>query len=566
MRLKPEADAQGFIDKLQPLFKKYQPDNDNEFYTQALTDIHLKSNLKWELSANGDYSYIRILATIAFFTVLLAAINYINLVTAQSSRRAKEVGIRKVSGAVKGSLIRQFLLESIMMAIIATIVSLAVAESILPAFEGLFNSTLSFLDTGNTRVLLMVVGIGLSTGLLAGLYPAFYLSAFQPVKVLKTSASGSSGDTFLRKGLVTFQFIISTVLIIGAFVISSQIDFIKNKKLGFEKENILLINNARNLSTREALLTEIKRVTGVVNAGAANGVLGGQNWTTIAQAKGNTNSLLLNFLTADHDFLDVMGVHFLEGRNFSRDNKADTLGLILNETAVKQLGIKPPAIGSAVNLGSEEEPFYYDVTGVIDDFHFTSFHEPIKPFGFFLDGQNANTLFVKIDDRNLQESLDQIRKLWTTHVADRPFEFSFQDEQVNKLYSSEVKFQKLFSIFTYVAIIIACLGVFGLSAYTAQRRTKEIGIRKVLGATVFGVTGLLSKEFLKLVLLAVVLAVPIAWYGMEEWLQNFSYRIELKPWMFLISGFVAIFIAMITVSFQSVKAGLANPVNSLRNE
>ena len=566
VRLKPGADAQGFIDKLQPLFKKYQPDNDNEFYTQALTDIHLKSNLKWELSANGDYSYIRILATIALFTILLAAINYINLVTAQSSRRAKEVGIRKVSGAVKGSLIRQFLLESLMMSVVATAISLAIAESVLPAFKDLFNSTLSFRDPKNLTILLTVFAVGISTGLLAGLYPAFYLSAFQPVKVLKGSVTGIRSDALLRKGLVTFQFIISTVLIIGAFVISSQIDFIKNKKLGFDKDNVLLINNARNLSNRDALLTEIKRVAGVANAGAANGVLGGQNWTTNARAKGKTNSLLLNFLSADHDFLDVMGVHFREGRNFSRDNKADTLGLVLNETAVKQLGIPQPVIGSAVNFGTEEEPFYYYVIGVIDDFHFTSFHEPIKPFGFFLGSENANILFVKINPGNLQASLDQIRNLWSSYVADRPFEFTFHDEQVAKLYASEEKFQELFSIFTYVAIIIACLGVFGLSAYTAQRRTKEIGIRKVLGATVFGVTRLLSKEFFKLVLIAVVIAVPVAWYGMEEWLQNFSYRIELKPWMFLISGFVAIFIAMITVSFQSIKAGLANPVNSLRNE
>lgn len=567
VRLHPQTDVEAFKSKLQPLYKKYRPEGQAQYYAQALTDIYLKSNLKWELSANGDYSYILILATIALFTILLAAINYINLVTAQSSKRAKEVGIRKVSGAMKNSLVVQFLFESLIMATVATVISIALVEAMLPAFSDLFNSTLSFFDPQNYFVLWIVLGVGLATGLVAGIYPAFYLSSFQPVRVLKGSLSGFSGDTFLRKGLVTFQFVVSTVLIIGTFVISSQVNFVKNKKLGFGKENILLIHNAGYLKNYNAVLSEIRQTPGILDAGAADGILGGQNWTTSVQAKGKENGLLLNFLSTDYEFLKVMDVDFLDGRNFSRDTQADSTAVILNETAVAQLGLtKEEAIGSLINGGSEEDPFYYTVIGVIKDFHFTSFHEPIKPFGFFLIESRVNRLFVKINGENLSESIAKIQRVWESLIPERPFEFTFQDEQVDKLYASEVKFQTLFSSFTYVAIIIACLGLFGLSAYTAQQRTKEIGIRKVLGASVLGVTQLLSKEFLILVLIAVAVSIPIAWYVMSEWLRNFAYHIELSVWMFIVSGIAAIMIALLTVSFQSIKAALANPVDSLRNE
>jgi putative ABC transport system permease protein len=566
VRLKPGTRSDAFLSKLQPLFKKYQPDNTNEFYGQPLTDIHLKSNLKWELSTNGDFNYIRILGIIALFTIVLAAINYINLVTAQSARRAKEVGVRKVSGALRSSLVNQFLFESLILATAATAISLAIVESLLPAFHNLFNSTLSLFDAQNLRVLWLVIAVGLATGILAGLYPAFYLSSFQPLKVLKGSLTGFGGDALFRKGLVTFQFFISTVLIIGTFVISSQINFVRNKKFGFNKDNVVLIHNAGNLPNRQALLTEIKKVPGVLNAGAADGVLGGQNWTTSVQAKDHDNSLLLNFLSTDYDFLDVMGVSFEAGRNFSRNTKADSSAVILNAAAVKQLGIKEDAVGTQINAGSDENPEYYTVIGVIEDFHFTSFHEPIKPFGFFLIEPRVNKLFVKITAEDPATPITGINTLWSKLAPDRPFEFTFQDEQVAKLYASEVKFQSLFSKFTYLAIIIACLGLFGLSAYTAQQRAKEIGIRKVLGASAIRVTQLLLNDFLKLVLVAVALSIPVAWYAMGEWLQNFAYHIELSPWMFIVSGCVALLIALLTVSFQSIKAAIENPVKSLRSE
>ncbi|HEU5289219.1 MAG TPA: ABC transporter permease [Cyclobacteriaceae bacterium] len=567
-RLKPETDPALFNAKLPELFKRHNPENENRYYSQVITDIHLKSNLKWELKPNGDASYIKILSTIAVFVVILAAINYINLVTAQSAKRAKEVGIRKVSGAGHSLLVRQFMLESVILSLVATLISIAAAEALLPLFRDLFSTSLSFFDPQNQIVLWMAAGAGVITGLLAGIYPALYLSSFKAVSVLKGAFTQTTGGNFLRKGLVTFQFMISTILIISALVISGQIDFIRTKNLGFEKENILMINNAGRLQNREALLTEIKKINGVSNAGGSNGVLGGQNWTTGLRTEDRENSLLLNFLSIDYDFLNVMGVNFKEGRNFAREHGTDSSAIILNETAVKQLGLSEPVVGRRVVTGTDDNnnPIYGTVIGVITDFHFTSFHDPIKPFGFFLLENNVNILFVKINGDNLQGSINDIKQTWSKLVPNRPFEFTFQDEQVAKLYSNEQRFQKLFSYFTLVAIVIACLGLLGLSAFTAQQRTKEIGIRKVLGASVMGITQLLSRDFMKLIVIAIVLSTPIAWYMMDRWLQSFAYRITINGWIFVLAALMAIGIALFTISFQSIKAALANPVDSLRNE
>ncbi len=568
VRLHPDADAANFNSKLQPLYQMHNPEGTNQFYSQALTDIHLRSNLKWELGANGDYSYVIILITIAVFIMLLASINYINLVTAQSARRAKEVGVRKVSGAGQGLLVGQFLMESIVLTLAATILSISVAEAILPLFSELFNGTLSFLDGQNQVVLYTLLGIGVLTGILAGIYPALYISSFQPAAVLKGLSAKGSGGVFLRKGLVTFQFVISTVLIIGALVISSQIAYIQNKNIGFDKENVLLINNASRLPNRQVLLDEIKKNANVIEAGGANGVLGGQNWTTGISALESETELLLNFLMIDYNFLDAVKISFEEGRNFSPEFISDSTAVILNKTAVRQLNLLGPVIGSRVIAGDRraENPLYLTVVGVLDDFHFTSFHDQIKPFGFILNESRVSTLFVKIGDQDVSGTIEEIEKVWNATVPDRPFEYSFQDAQIAKLYGAEQKFQKMFSYFTVVAIAIACLGLFGLSVYTAQLRLKEVGIRKILGASVLSITHLLSIEFLKLVGLAVLISMPLAWYLMSQWLQNFAYRMELSPVQFISAGLAAIIIAIATVSFHCVKAGMSNPVKALKDE
>ena len=516
---------------------------------------------------NGDYAYVLILVTIAVFIMLLASINYINLVTAQSAQRAKEVGVRKVSGAGHGLLVGQFLTESVVLTLAATILSIALAEAILPIFSELFNGDLSFLDPQYQELLIMLFGVGLLTGILAGIYPALYIASFRPAAVLKGLNVKSAGGVFLRKGLVTFQFVISTVLIIGALVISSQIEYIKEKNIGFDKENVLLINNAGRLQNRQALLNEIGTLPNVINVGGANGVLGGQNWTTSLSAPDSESALLLNFLIVDHNFLNTVKVSFRDGRNFSKDFRSDSSAIVINQTAVRQLNLQEPVIGSRVIWGNAraENPQYATVIGVLDDFHFTSFHDRIKPFGFVLNEARVSALFVKLGDENITRTIAEIENAWSELVPDRPFEYSFQDAQVAKLYGAEQKFQELFSYFTIVAIAIACLGLFGLSVYTAQLRLKEVGIRKVLGASVMSITHLLSFEFLKLVGFAVIISMPLAWYLMSQWLENFAYRMNLSAIQFLMAGGAAILIAIVTVSFHCIKTGLSNPVNALKD-
>ena len=570
VRLKPGVNPKTFEAKLQPLFKKYQPDNTNIFYSQALTDIHLDSRLKWELGNNGDRSYVHIMLAIAIFVIIIAGINYINLATARSSKRAKEVGIRKVAGAHRSLLIGQFLSESVIIVLCSLIVSMIAAALILPFFNELMDKNLTLFALNHINTWLIIIAVALIVGLGAGLYPAFYLARFQPIQVLKSNILSVAKGAFLRKGLVTFQFVISMVMITSIIVISNQLSYIRNKKLGFDKENILLIHNVGRIQNKEALKEELKKLPSVKNIGGADGLLGGQNWTNGVRAKGKEEESLLNFLNVDHDFLNTLNVQLKEGRNFSKEYGRDSVAIVLSETAVKEIGIGQPVIGSQIVWGQEDTTIYYaDVIGVVKDFHFSNFHEPIKPFGFVLDSDRnprINTLFVKTLPGNIDQTINSIEKVWKTYVPDQPIEYSFQDDQISSMHRQESKFQHMFTYLTIVAIVIACLGLFGLASFTAEQRTKEIGIRKVLGASVKGLVSLLSKDFLKLVAIAIVIATPIAWYFMNEWLQDFVYRVSLTWWVFAVAGIVALTIALLTVSFQAIKAAIANPVKSLRTE
>jgi putative ABC transport system permease protein len=566
VRLKENADPETFKTKLQPLFKQYKPEDKSQFYAQALTDIHLTSNLKWELAANGDLSYVRILITIALFVIIIAGINYINLITAQSVKRAKEVGIRKVAGAFRSLLIGQFLTESILTALVAFALSLLGVVAFLPFSTQIFGVEL-FLFTANNKLLwLLLVATTLLVGLLAGLYPAFYLSSFNPVKVLKGSFSNSPKGVLLRQGLVVFQFVISTLLIAGSLIISQQLDFIQNKKLGYDKENIIVVPNISSTANFQALSNELIKIPNVVNVGGANGILGGQNWTTGVRAKGKQESVLLNFLVVDYGFLPTMGVEFKEGRNFSKNFGTDTSAIVLNEAAVKQLGLQEPLLGQPI-VSNQDDSTTVNIIGVVKDFHFTSFHDLIKPFGFVLSSQGSNgSLFVKISAEDKHQTLALIEQAWKNVIPNRPFEYSFQDEQVNKIHQVESRFGVLFSSLTLLAILIACLGLFGLATYTIYQRRKEIGIRKVLGASISNITLTLSANFLLLIAIAFVIAVPLAWYAMNQWLDNFAYRIAITWQVFVVAGFAVFFIGLLTVSYQAVRAGLANPVKSLRSE
>ncbi|MGZ5133824.1 MAG: ABC transporter permease [Flavitalea sp.] len=570
VRLRPGVDPEKFEAKLQPLFKKYQPDNTNIFYAQALTNIHLDSRLKWELGNNGDRSYVHIMLAIAIFVIIIAGINYINLATARSSKRAKEVGIRKVAGAHRSLLVGQFLSESVLIVFSSLLVSIVVAVILLPFFNQLMEKNLSLFSSGNFNTWWILLGVSIFIGLGAGLYPAFYLAGFQPIQVLKTNMLTAAKGAFLRKGLVTFQFVISMVMITSIIVISNQLGYIRNKKLGFDKENILLIHNVGRLQNKESLKDELLKLPSVKSIGAADGLLGGQNWTNGVRAKDKEEESLLNFLNIDYNFLSTMNVQLKQGRNFSKEFGRDSVAIILSETAVKEIGLKEPVIGSQIVWGEQDTTIYYaDVIGVVKDFHFSNFHEPIKPFGFVLDlerNSQVNTLFVKTLPGNAEQTINSIEKVWKQLVPAQPIEYSFQDDQISAMHRQESKFQDMFTYLTIVAIVIACLGLFGLASFTAEQRTKEIGIRKVLGASIKGLVSLLSKEFLKLVAIAILIATPIAWYFMNHWLEDFVYRISLSWWIFAVAGSVALLIALLTVSFQAIKAAIANPVKSLRTE
>jgi len=570
--LKPNANAAAFENKLQPLFHTYQPESRNKYYAQPLTDIHLKSDLKWELGANSDLSYINILMIIAIFVMIIAGINYINLTTAQSVKRAKEVGIRKVSGASQQSLILQFLTESVCTAGISFVVAVAALVLILPFVSQLMNRELSLFSASQWGLWVELIAITLLIGLASGLYPALHLSSFEPIKVLKGKFRTPWRGAYLRKGLVVFQFLISIVLIVSFFTIYRQVDFITRKNLGFDKDNVLLIPNVRATGARGndapgSWLEELKKVPAVTNVARADGVLGGINSTRGVGTRNKRDHIALNFMRIDHAFLPTLQIELKEGRNFFGESKADSSSIILNEKAVEQLGLKRPWLGQQLDWDDAAGKTHpVTIVGIAKDFHFTSLHEPIKPFGFVSEENNGSTFFVKLHSYDLTKDLAAIQKIWTAHNPDIPFEYSFQDEQIAKLYQVDIKFKTLFSCVTILAVLIACLGLLGLSIFTTEARSKEIGIRKVLGAGTNSLFVLLSKDFLYLVLIAFVVASPFAWWAMNNWLQSFAYRVDISWGIFTLAGLVAMLIALATVSFQAIKAAVANPVKSLRTE
>jgi putative ABC transport system permease protein len=573
VRLRPGADPKLFETNVRQLFAKHQPSSLNEFYIQPLTDIHLRSSLKWELSANGDITYIHILLIIAVFVIVVASINYINLSTAQAAKRAKEVGVRKVTGAFRHSLIRQFLFESVIMVVISSGLSVIITSLILPAGKSVLGSDLSAFVIQSQWVRTILPLTILLIGILAGVYPALYLSSFQPLKVLRGNYFSSAPGIHLRQALVVFQFIISTVLITGFLIINEQLDYIRNKKLGFDQENIVMLPNirggvGRSTSSPESMAEDMKKINSVNRVARADGIFGFKNATNGVADKIRHNHITLNFIRADYDFIPTLNIQLDDGRNFSPEFPSDSGAIIINEKAAAQLGLNPPIIGQSLAWDDDESGTTHDLTivGVVKDFHFTSFHEEIKPFGFILEVNNGSTFFLKIHPENTSATLKEIEKVWTKHQPDTPFDYSFQDEYMAKLHKSEARFQSLFSSFTLLAIVIACLGLFGLVAALAESKTKEIGIRKVLGSTVSGIITLLSKEFARLVLIALIVSTPLAYVAAAFWLRGFAYRIEIGWTVFAIAGIVTFVIAFATVCLQSAKAALVNPVNSLRNE
>lgn len=538
-----------------------------------LKDIHLHSQKPDELEAGGDIKYIYIFSAVALFILILACINFMNLATARSANRAKEVGIRKVMGVYKSQLIAQFLTEAIIITAISSAIAYAITFVALPSFNELAAKELNYFQLTEGGYLLFIGTIVLVVGLLAGSYPAFYLSMFRPVEVLKGVIRTGVKSGPIRSSLVVFQFSISIIMIIGTAVVFDQLSYIQNKKLGYEKDQILIVNDTWIL--RDKITTfkeEASRNANIIEATVSSFTPTGSNGNSDLYFKNPSaaadESLVVNEANVDHNFINTLGIEMAQGRFFSEEFLSDSATVVINETAVKKFGFQNP-IGANLYTyeGSNDQPVTtpYKIIGVVKDFHFQSLKTDITPLVFHLNESRGYALF-KIQMDNAKETISFLENTWQNFVQGQPFEYTFMNEKFNETYSQEQKIGKIFTVFAVLAILIACLGLFGLAAFTAEQKTKEIGIRKTLGASVPNIVNLLSKNFIKLVGISFIISVPVAFFGMSYWLEDFAYRTNIKPITFIISGVVAVGIAWLTISLQSWKAARNNPATSLRSE
>lgn len=537
-----------------------------------LKKIHLESNRVAELDANGNLQYVLIFSAIAIFILLIACVNFMNLSTARSSNRAREVGVRKVLGSPRKYLIAQFLTESIMITLVATVIALFAAWALLPVFNQMSGKELTITPQIAGWLLPALLVIIIVIGCLAGSYPAFFLSGFQPIQVLKGKLSAGFKGGFLRSFLVVFQFAISIFLIIGTLVIYNQLKYIQNKDLGYNRDHVLIVQNAWTLRNQAgSLKQEVKRLAGVKDVSLAEALptwnYGNSTTFFKDQAPDQKRSLQTQDWGVDHDYIPTLGIKIITGRNFSTEMRTDSAGLVINESAAKLLGFSNPLNQTLYmpqdNLAKVMKP--YHIIGVMKDFNFRSLRENVTPMVFILR-QSSGAFSVRINSADIPLLLSQIKNKWREISLGQAFNYSFMNADFDAMYRSEQRIGTISVAFTSLAIIIACLGLFGLAAYAAEQRTKEIGIRKVLGAKISTIVTMLSEDFIKLVLISIAVAAPAAWWVMKMWLKGFAYKQDIQWWVLVLAGSAAIFIAFITISFQSVKASLANPVKSLRSE
>jgi putative ABC transport system permease protein len=553
-------------------FKEYvAAGNGYNYFFQPIRDIHLHSNLEAEIKANGNITYVYVLVAIAVFLIIIACINFMNLATARSASRAREVGIRKIVGSTKGLLIRQFLFESLLTSLISVSVAAVLVQLFLPVFNQLTQKQLEIQYFQDPFNIVFLLAIGLFVGLLAGLYPAFVLSSFRPVTVLKGRFTTSRSGTRMRNALVVLQFAISIICIAMTILVFRQMDFMQKKDLGFDKENTVVIERTFTLQNRgEAFKQELRTLPGVANAAGSNTIVsGGGYYGIMFQAGGDPEVKTTRGMNIDEDFIDTMGLEITQGRGFSREFN-ETRNVIINESTIKEFGWNEPVGMKIRYLGDENEPVgEYTIIGVVKDFHYNSLHSPINSFvllGLPQDQRILANLQFKIKPNNVGETLGAIEQKWKEFNPQEPMSYYFLDDKLDEMYGNEKTSGQIFSIFSLLAIVIACIGLFGLSAYMAELRTKEIGIRKVLGSTASKIVVLLSKDFAKLVALAFVIATPLAYFAMTRWLQNFAFRSPVQVWIFLLAGLVAVLIAQLTISFQALKAANTDPADALRFE
>lgn len=545
------------------------------FHLEPFKSIHLHSPYEG-FEPNSSITYIYIIGVVALLILAIACFTYVNLSTARSMERAKEVGIRKVSGAFKKQIFWQFIGESMILSVISLLLSLALAAVLLPSFNHLADRQLSLSSMFSPFIIGLALMIILCISLAAGSYPALILSGFQPVKVLKGAFKNTGSGLWLRKTLIVFQFAISAFLIVATFIIQNQLHYIQTKDLGYNKDQIIVLPLDQKMTgILNTIKTEFKTNPDVLSLTKANNepinIVSGYSMSRADQV--GKGGISVNANVVDEDFIKTIGATIIAGTDFTEQDSKDVLEpteqdkkkyhYILNESAAKALGWTPEeAIGKKMFLG-EQRPGI--VKGVVKDFNFSSFHDPIKPLVLFNEPWGGS-LLVKLSGKHLPQTLAFLESKWKQLIQHRPFEYRFLDDDYNKLYQSEIRLGKVLNIFATIAILLAALGLFGLSAYSIQQRTKEIGIRKVLGASVPNVITLLSKDFLSLVIVASIIAFPIAWWVMNQWLQDFVYRVSIGWWIFLIAGIIAIIITLLTVSFLAIKAAVANPVKSLRTE
>jgi putative ABC transport system permease protein len=579
VQLSPGADPAILQSKLPSLIQKYEGarlKSENESYTlrlEPVKSIYLHSS--YGALVTGNFDNVRILTVIGIFILLIAAVNFINLSTARSVERAKEVGIRKCSGAKSSQLIGQFLIESMLIAVVAYTLALALCQLLLPLFNQLSGKTISAGIFASIAYPFWLLMLALGIGLLAGVYPALVLSSFRPVVVLKGRFASGGRGSVLRKVLVVGQYTVSISLIVCTLVVYSQLNYMEHQSLGFDKERVLII--ASNGDPNEQTFKKDIAAMPAVEAASLTSTIPGRSYnntgndvwpTSVINSKGQLQPISLAFYDADANFLPLYKIKLLAGRNFYKDTHRDSTGVILNKTAALNLGYTEATLGQLIGKrqGAPGDSAANTVIGVIDDFHFHSLKDPITPLCLQTDKGYWGFLSVKINTRNLPGTISALAALWDKSVTNRPFSYFFLDEDFDSQYGVEQRFGYLFLCFSALALFISSLGLLGLSAYSTLQRTREIGIRKVLGASVSGIIGLLSGDFVRLVVIAFVIACPLSWMAMHQWLQGFAYRTTLNGGLFLLAGASAVLIAVVTISLQAIRAALANPVESLRSE
>ncbi|GAB3953701.1 ABC transporter permease [Spirosoma harenae] len=567
VRLKPHTTIAQAELAMKGLYGRYGGKNfeDGRPSLQPITDLHLYADYKDGKPVGGRIEYVRVFAIVALFILLIACINFMNLATARSATRAKEVGVRKVVGALRASLIGQFLSESILTSLVAAILALLLVWYVLPPFNSLFGKQLS-LDLTDPIIWLITVGLVLITGFLSGSYPALFLSSLQPIKILKGRLQFGRGPAFFRRALVVFQFSLSIFLIVGMLAIGKQMDYLRTKNLGLDRENVLYwpIEGFTDAKRFDAFLQEVTRQPSIASATTAGSLpvniqssSGDLNWPG-KDPNQNSNA---SAMYVGSNFTQTLNITLVDGRDFRADSPADSSSYIINEATARMMNMKDP-VGKEVQFWMGKGR----IIGLMKDFHLQSLHQAIMPLILCFNYQNTSYLLVKTRAGQTSQALADMEKISKEFNPNYPFDFHFLDEEYENMYRSEQQVSALVNYFGIIAILISCLGLFALAAFTAEQRTKEIGVRKVLGASVSHIVSMLSTDFLKLVIIALLFASPLAWWALDKWLGSFAYQTELSWWIFALAGILAIVIAFLTVSYQSIKAATVNPVKSLRSE